>query len=94
MKLFPRGLAPVTQTLSLLSTSFDFRFAKNSVPELSPGYATVSKSTVKNCQDLLEVTTLKPSAKGAANSSFRNVPYRKPSTSKTTTEMQFIMDLS
>ena len=58
------------------------------MPKLSPGYASVSKSTVKNCQgDLPKVTDLKDSAKGGVKSSFRNGPYTKPSTSKTTTEM-------
>ena len=56
--------------------------------KLSPGYATVSKSTVKICQgDLPKVTNLERSAKGTMKTSFRNAPYTKPSTSKTTTEM-------
>ena len=51
------------------------------------GYALLAKSTAKICQgDLLEVAALKRSAKGAMNSSFRNAPYTKTSTSKTTTE--------
>ena len=56
--------------------------------KLSPGYATVGKSTVKICQgDLPKVTDLKGSPKGAMKSSFRDGPYTKPSTSKTSTEM-------
>ena len=43
---------------------------------------------VKICQgDLLGVTALKRSTKGAMNSSFCNAPYTKPSTSKATTKM-------
>ena len=58
------------------------------MPKLSPGYATVSKSTVKICQgDLPKVTDLKRSGKGAMKNSFRNPPYTKPSTNKTSTEM-------
>ena len=46
------------------------------------------KTTVKICQgDILRVIALKPSTKGATNSSFRSAPYTKPSKSKTTTEM-------
>ena len=87
MKLFPRDLFPVTQALRP-PNSFSFHFAKNSMPKLSPGYATVSKSTVKICQgDLPKVTNLERSAKGTMKTSFRNAPYTKPSTSKTTTEM-------
>ena len=87
MKLFPRRFFPVTQDLRPQSP-FDFHFAKNSLPKLSPGYATVSKSIVKICQgDLPKVTDLKGSPKGAMNSSFRNTHYIKPSTSKASTEM-------
>ena len=87
MKLFPRDLFPVTQALRP-PNSFSFHFAKNSMPKLSPGYATVSKSTVKICQgDLPKVNDLKGSPKGAMKSSFRNAPYIKPSTSKTSAEM-------
>ena len=89
MKLFPRGLNPVAQTLRL-QNPFDFRFAKSNMPKLSPGYATVSKSTAKNLSRRssdLKVAALKRSAKGAMNSSFRNAPYSKPSTRKTTMEM-------
>ena len=58
------------------------------MPKLSPGYATVTESTVKIGQgDLLKVTALNCSAKGALNSSFRDAPYTKPPTSKTTTEI-------
>ena len=74
MKLFPWGLAPVTQALRHPAS---FLFEKNSMPKLSPVYATASKSTVKICEDLLEVTTLKGSGKGATNNSFRNAPYTK-----------------
>ena len=87
MKLYRRGLFPITQDLRPQSP-FDFHFAKNSMPKLSSGYATVSKSTVKICQgDLPKVTDLKGSPKGAMKSSFRNTHYIKPSTSKTSTEM-------
>ena len=56
--------------------------------KLSPGYATVSKNTVKICQgDLPKVTDLKRSPNGAMKSSFCNATYAKPSTSKTSTEM-------
>ena len=58
------------------------------MPKLSPGYATVSKSTVKICQgDLPKVTDLKGSPKRAMKSSFRNATYTKPSTSKTSAEI-------
>ena len=58
------------------------------MPKLSPGYATGGKSIVKICQgDLPNVTDLKRSAKGAMKGSFRNAPFTKPSTSKTTTEI-------
>ena len=54
------------------------------MPKLSPGCATVSKSTVKICQgDLPQVTDLSGSPKGAMESSFRIAPYTKPSKSKT-----------
>ena len=53
-------------------------FAKNSMPKLSPSYATVSKITVTICQgDFPKVTDLKGSPKGAMKSSFRNAPYTK-----------------
>ena len=85
MKLYRTGLFPITQDLRPQSP-FDFHFAKNSMPKLSSGYATVSKSTVKICQgDLPKVTDLKCSAKGAMKRSFRNAPYTNPSASKTTT---------
>ena len=75
MKLFPWGLATVTQALRHPAS---FLFEKNSTPKLSPVYATASKSTVKICEeDLLEVTALKGSGKGAMNNSFRNAPYTK-----------------
>ena len=49
-----------------------------------------SKVAVNICHgDLLGVTALKRSTKGAMNSSFCNAS----STSKTTTEMKFVMDL-
>ena len=58
------------------------------MPKLSPGSATVSKKTVKTCQgDLPKVTDLKGFPKVAMKSSFRNAPYTKPSTSKTSKEM-------
>ena len=47
MKLFPRGLVPIDQALRPQNPS-DFRFAKNSITKLNPGYSTVGKSTVKN----------------------------------------------
>ena len=94
MKLFPMGLVPITQTLRPWGFPFDFLFAKKSMLILSSGYTTISKSTVNICErGLLEVTALKCSAKGAVNSSFPNAPYTKPSTNKSTTEMQFVMDL-
>ena len=46
------------------------------------------KSFIKISQgDLLGTTALKRSTKEAMNSYFRNAPYTKPSTRKTTTEM-------
>ena len=53
------------------------------MPQLIPGEATVNI-----CQGALpKVTDLKRSAKGTMKISFRNAPYTKPSTSKSTTEM-------
>ena len=87
MKFFHRGLFAVTQALRP-PKSFRLHFAKNSMPKLSPGNATVSKSIVKICQgDLPKVTDFKGSPKGAKNSSFRNTHYIKRSTSKASTEM-------
>ena len=82
MRLFPRVLSPYHR-LSHPQTLFDFHFAKNSMPQLIPGEATVNI-----CQGAFpKVTDLKRSAKGTMKISFRNAPYAKPSTSKSTTEM-------
>ena len=48
------------------------------MPKLSPGYATVGKSTVKICQGgLPKVTDLKSSSKGAMKSSLCNASLNK-----------------
>ena len=63
MKFFP-GALPLHQRLPGLQLPFNFGFAKNNMLKLSPGYATVTKSTVQICQlDPLKVTALKCSTK-------------------------------
>ena len=87
MKLFPRGLFLVTQALRS-QKSFRLSLCEKQYAQTKPGYATVSKSTVKICQgDLPKVTDLKGSPKRAVKSFFHNASYTKASKSKTSTEM-------